>query len=520
MKTCFGYTRVSTAKQGEGVSLEAQKEAILGFASRNNIEIIQWFEEKETAAQKGRPIFNQMIADLKRNKADGLVIHKIDRSARNFADWAKIGDLADAGIGIHFATESLDFSSRGGRLTADIQAVIAADYIRNLREECIKGIYGRLKQGIYPFNAPIGYLNNGGGKPKTPDPVRAPLVQELFKQYESGEHSIRSLCEVAKQIGLRTQRGNLLTKTNVEIILNNPFYCGIIRINKTGQLFDGIHETLISPKTFERVQDIKSGRYRKKLTKHVHTFRGLFRCAICNTAMIPERQKGNVYYRCHTSKCPTKTVREYVLENEFHAMLEISKISDSDFERIEEGMNDWFEQRDNSDSMKNAASLQITQINDRLERLTDALIDRLIDQSTFSARKRSLMLEKLELEQNLKNLDNIVSERENISKFLELIKNLTAAYEIANETEKRRIVEFASSNRIVDGKKVYLEPSDALLASKKLAGVLCGGPQPDTSRTFLRNLENQMKELVTFSKSKAILEMRKQLIDEFELINS
>ena len=118
MKTCFGYTRVSTAKQGEGVSLEAQKEAILGFASRNNIEIIQWFEEKETAAKKGRPIFNQMIADLKRHRADGLVIHKIDRSARNFADWAKIGDLADAGIGIHFATESLDFSSRGGRLRA------------------------------------------------------------------------------------------------------------------------------------------------------------------------------------------------------------------------------------------------------------------------------------------------------------------------------------------------------------------------------------------------------------------
>ena len=28
MKTCFGYVRVSTAKQGEGVSLEAQQEAM------------------------------------------------------------------------------------------------------------------------------------------------------------------------------------------------------------------------------------------------------------------------------------------------------------------------------------------------------------------------------------------------------------------------------------------------------------------------------------------------------------
>jgi len=519
MKTCFGYTRVSTAKQGEGVSLEAQKEAILGFASRNNIEIIQWYEEKETAAKKGRPIFNQMIAALKHRKADGLVVHKIDRSARNFADWAKIGDLADAGIGIHFATESLDFNSRGGRLTADIQAVIAADYIRNLREECIKGIYGRLKQGIYPFNAPIGYINNGGGKAKTPDPIRAPLVQEIFKRYETGEYSIRSLCEVAKEIGLRTQRGNLLTKTNIEIILNNSFYCGIIRINKTGQLFDGIHETLISPKSFERVQDIKSGRYRKKITKHIHTYRGLFRCALCDTAMIPERQKGNVYYRCHTSKCPTKTVREYMLEGEVLGMLSNIKISNQDFDQMATAMNEWFDQRDNSDSMKKAAALQIAQINDRMERLTDALIDRLIDQSTFNARKRSLMLEKLEIEQNLENLDNIASERENVFKFLELIKNLTSTYEIANEAEKRQIVEFASSNRLVDGKKVSLEPSDALLASQSLAGVLCGGPQRDTSRTFSQKLASQMKELVKLSKSKAILKMRKQLFGEFELIN-
>lgn len=489
MKSCFGYTRVSTAKQGEGVSLEVQKEAILGFASRKNIEIIQWYEEKETAAKKGRPIFNQMIAALKHRKADGLVIHKIDRSARNFADWAKIGDLADAGIGIHFATESLDFSSRGGRLTADIQAVIAADYIRNLREECIKGIYGRLKQGIYPFNAPIGYINNGGGKAKTPDPIRAPLIQELFKSYLTGEYSIRSLCDVAKQIGLRTQRGNLLTKTNVEIILNNPFYCGVIRINKTGQLFEGIHETLISPKEFECVQDIKSGRYRKKVTKHTHTYRGLFRCANCDTAMIPERQKGNIYYRCHTSRCVTKTVREYMLEDEMLAMLSGIKISETDFEQMAEKLNVWFSGRDSVDILKNSAALQVAQIKDRMERLTDALIDRLIDQDTFNTRKSSLLLEKLEIEQNMKKLDDRAPDRENVLKFLELIKTLTDTYKIANEAEKRQIVKFASSNRLVDGKKVCLEPSDVLLASERLAGVLCGGPQRDTSRTFSQNSE-------------------------------
>lgn len=132
MKNCFGYVRVSTHKQGEGVSLEAQREAIQEYAQKHEIKISKWYEEKETAAKKGRPIFNGMISDIKRGQADGLVIHKIDRSARNFSDWAKIHELADAGYAIEFASESLDFQSRGGRLTADIQAVIAADYIRNL----------------------------------------------------------------------------------------------------------------------------------------------------------------------------------------------------------------------------------------------------------------------------------------------------------------------------------------------------------------------------------------------------
>ncbi len=44
-KNCFAYTRVSTVKQGDGVSLEAQREAISIFAQRNNLTIIDWFEE-------------------------------------------------------------------------------------------------------------------------------------------------------------------------------------------------------------------------------------------------------------------------------------------------------------------------------------------------------------------------------------------------------------------------------------------------------------------------------------------
>ena len=54
MKKCFGYVRVSTLKQGEGVSLDAQRDAIDAYAQRNDILVTRWFEEKVTAAKSGR----------------------------------------------------------------------------------------------------------------------------------------------------------------------------------------------------------------------------------------------------------------------------------------------------------------------------------------------------------------------------------------------------------------------------------------------------------------------------------
>src|SRR5207253_10483655 len=125
----------------------------------------------------------------------GLVIHKIDRSARNLKDWADLGEMIDRGVEVHFANEGIDLNSRGGRLSADIQAVVAADFIRNLREETKKGFYGRLKQGILPMPAPVGYLNVGPGMPKAVDPVKGPLVRQAFDLYASGKYSLDLLVD-------------------------------------------------------------------------------------------------------------------------------------------------------------------------------------------------------------------------------------------------------------------------------------------------------------------------------------
>ncbi|MEW8200071.1 MAG: recombinase family protein, partial [Candidatus Thiodiazotropha endolucinida] len=99
MNKVYGYTRVSTTKQGtEGVSLQEQKAAIERYAQAQNLTIIDWFTEQQTAAKRGRPVFSRMLRQLRAGKADGVVIHKIDRSARNLKDWADLGELIDSGI--------------------------------------------------------------------------------------------------------------------------------------------------------------------------------------------------------------------------------------------------------------------------------------------------------------------------------------------------------------------------------------------------------------------------------------
>lgn len=257
----YAYIRVSTVKQGErGSSLAEQRLAIEEYAKRNNLKIIEWIEEKETAAKRGRANFMRMLDKLITGQAQGVIIHKIDRGARNLRDWADLGSLIDKGIQVHFAHESLDMQSRGGRLAADIQAVVAADYIRNLRDEVKKGFYGRLRQGLYPLPAPIGYLDQGSGLPKIPDPIMGPLVQKAFGLYSTGEFNLRKLGQEMHRLGLRNRGGGKVARTSLSWILNNEFYIGVIHIRRTGERYPGIHKPLVKKSDFDRVRDVLRGR--------------------------------------------------------------------------------------------------------------------------------------------------------------------------------------------------------------------------------------------------------------------
>jgi site-specific DNA recombinase len=485
MKPFFGYIRVSTAKQGQqGVSLVEQRDAILRHAGKNGFEIVRWFEERETAAKRGRPVFNEMLTLLRQGVAQGVVLHKIDRGARNLKDWADLGDLIDSGIDIHFANEGLDLHSRGGRLSADIQAVVSADYIRNLKEESLKGFYGRLKQGVYPLPAPPGYLDKGKGKPKEPDPQTAPLVRKTFEMYATGRYTLETLAIEIGKIGLRNLKGARFTPDSLSRMLRNPFYIGLMHIKNRNETFPGAHPPLISKTVFDRVQSVISGKAKIYGQRHDFPFRCLFRCALCGYSLIGELQKGNHYYRCHTPDCPTTGIREELIEAEIQKQLSRLQFSEDEIALFRAKLADIKEAwgQKGEDEQK-TIRLKIDQVQARLNRLTDAYLDAAIDRQVFEQRKIGLFLEKQELETSLARMSEAGgTTTEQLSQFLELAGNAWLSYETANSEEKRDLLKIVTSNREINRKNVVVKLSLPFAHIAERAFSPYGAPQRGTPR--------------------------------------
>lgn len=435
-----------------------------------------------------------MMRRLKRGKAAGVVIHKIDRSARNLRDWAAIGELIDRGIAVHFAGESVDLRTRGGRLSADILAVVSADYVRNLREEIRKGIEGRLKQGIYPFGAPIGYLNRGkGGKVKEIDPVRGPLVCLAFELYATGNYTLHTLREELDRRGLKNVKGGRLSITGVSTILNNPFYVGVIRFQRT-KTYLGKHEPLISHALFGRVQQVLRGLTNVRIHRHDYLYRRRLACLTCRRSLIASTHKSHVYYRCQTRSCPTTVVREESVDSV--ARREIGRVTftPEQVDSLRQHAARLLTLRQ-TDNVKEVARLQaaIGDVTARLNRLVDLYVDGGIAKDIFEMRQQALIMERSKLDESLELVRNTP---QMLGKALEIVVERAASalehFETRESLEdKRALLDELTSNRTVTGKNVVftLAPAYAELARQR-DFFLCALKQdvPRTCRSIIERM--------------------------------
>ena len=146
--------------------------------------------------------------------------------------------------------------------------------------------------------------------------------------------------------------------------------------------------------------------------------------------------------------------------------------------------------------------MQLAHVGQRIDRLTDALIDKMIDNDAFNTRKQALMLERRKVEDAIEKMKKRNNSPGHIRKFLELIKSLVSTYIFATKGEKRAIIELMTSNRTVLGRFITVEPSDWLLKVQNALAVLYCAHDPTTSRSSPELMEKQFDELLALADSK------------------
>jgi site-specific DNA recombinase len=263
----------------------------------------------ESARSADRAQLQAMLVYVAANPTTYVIVHKIDRLARNRADDVEINlALKAAGVTLVSCTENID-DTPSGMLLHGIMSSIAEFYSRNLANEVIKGSVQKAKGGGTVGKAPTGYLNvrkmENGREIRTVDvdPVRGPLMKWAFDQYSTGKWNLRDLLAQATKRGLTSTPGpktsaNPLVLSHFHTLLKNPYYKGIVSYR--GEQYPGRHEPLVSVKIWARVQELLAQKSNsgEKVRKHHHYLKGTVWCGTCGHRLIVSNSKnrfGTVY---------------------------------------------------------------------------------------------------------------------------------------------------------------------------------------------------------------------------------
>ncbi|MCA1841232.1 MAG: recombinase family protein [Actinomycetota bacterium] len=310
------YLRVSTKEQaekgesGEGYSIPAQREACAKFIADKGWNFADEFiDAGESAKSADRPNLKAMLTRVAEGDIGALIVHKIDRLARNIEDHIAIrAALRKYGVQLCSVTENIE-ETASGKLVEGIHALMAEFYSANLASEVRKGMSQKAKQGQWPAKAPIGYLNelkrvNGKDTKRIVlDPDRAILVKEAFNLYATGDYSLAELQATLAARGLTSpaarRPGAAPPISALARMLQNPFYTGIIEWD--GIEYPGQHKQLITRNLFEQVQEVLHAHNKAgvRQRRHDHYLKGILYCEECGRRLSLTLAKGKyLYFYC------------------------------------------------------------------------------------------------------------------------------------------------------------------------------------------------------------------------------
>ncbi|PJB83402.1 MAG: hypothetical protein CO088_01530, partial [Candidatus Yonathbacteria bacterium CG_4_9_14_0_8_um_filter_46_47] len=229
------YARKSTDQEEKQItSIEDQLREIERIGA--DCHITKKLTEKRTAKTLGRPVFAEMLQMILDKKVDGIVCWKLNRLARNPIDGGQIIWMLQNGVIKEIRTDDGIYTPESDMIMLHIHFGMAHQFSLNLSKDIKRGLQGRLREGVRPSIAPIGYLNSQYHIKRMEeilvDEDRFPKVRKVFDLMLSGQYSPLQLVEIAdKQLHLET-RGTkkwprkAMSKSNMYRVLTNPFYYG------------------------------------------------------------------------------------------------------------------------------------------------------------------------------------------------------------------------------------------------------------------------------------------------------
>lgn len=318
------YARFSSENQNES-SIDAQLRAVNEFAKLNQIKIVgEYVDRAKSATNDQREAFQRLMADSASGNFHFVIVHKLDRFARNVGDSAKYRDLLMSnGVVLISTIENYDLDTPEGFFMGGISALMAELYSRNLSREVKKGQRENALKAMHNGGKPpLGYDVDHNTGHLIVNETEAVAVRLIFESVLNME-TYDTIAEKLNAKGYRTKRNQLFSRRSIYEILRNPKYTGLyfyrriapaplgkkVSSHKYNSPEDMITvenglPVIISQKQFDQVQAIMDGRRQMHSGKRVYLLAGKLHCAICGApycgcTSVSKGRLPYVSYRCN-----------------------------------------------------------------------------------------------------------------------------------------------------------------------------------------------------------------------------
>ena len=356
LKYCL-YARKSTeSDEKQALSIESQVKEMLQIAEREEMNVIDIRRESHSAKDSGqRPVFEEIIRDIESGRYNAILTWAPDRLSRNAGDLGKLVDLIDQNKLVTIKTFGQTFTdSPSDKFLLMILCSQAKLENDNKSINVKRGLRAKVEMGLWPAQAPVGYLNSKRVDQKGHvhiDKDRAPVIKQMFEKVAYDKWSGRKVYHWLKfDLNFKTLSGNKnLSLGNIYTTLQNTFYYGEFEYpRKSGTWYKGKHEPIISKELFDLVQERVRVNYDRKQSKEF-AFTKLMQCGLCGSGISADEKfkklksggfNRHVYYICSKSKdrsCKNPNINEHDLVKQFEKLIDDIEIDEIGIkERIKE----------------------------------------------------------------------------------------------------------------------------------------------------------------------------------------